>query len=232
MNARLYTAAVLGGVMAVAITLVLVLQFGRHTPSPPSLQDDPNPAIPGKILYLDQDQCVMVAEASGASRRQVYCFARDKNFGRVFWVDANTFAYTIPGPTTGSIVEVDIATGTASAPRPWSGQGYPRDQSTQAPDGTSAQAEEGGKIVLVDGGVRREIADFDVPRYNWPQPVLWSPDSQWILVQYYPPRGGDSQLWIVSRDGQVRGTLAKDALGWGAFAWWIDGAGGWPGLPN
>ena len=53
LNARLYVAAVIGGLLALAITIVLVFQFGRHDPSPPSLTDNPNAAIPGKILYVN-----------------------------------------------------------------------------------------------------------------------------------------------------------------------------------
>lgn len=233
LNARLYVAGIIGGLLAVLITVVLVFQFGRHDPSPPSLRDNPNPAIPGKILYVNEKQCVVVAEASGASSEEVYCFGQDKFFSQLFWVDEDTFAYVVPGPTTGSLVEVDINTGEESPPRTISGQGFPGGPHSQAPDGTSAQAEEGGKIILVESGVRTEIADFDVPRYNWPQPMLWSPDSQWLLVQYYPPRGGEAELWIISRDGETRGTLAKDALGWSSnYAWWIEGIGAWPELPE
>ena len=233
LNARLYVAAVIGGLLALVVTVVLVFQFGRHDPSPPSLTDNPNSAIPGKILFVNEDQCVVVAEASGASSEEVYCFGRDKFFSQLYWVDDDTFAYVVPGPTSGSLVEVDIATGVETEPRPIGSQGFPEAPYAEAPDGASAQAEEGGKLILVEAGVRTEIADFDVPRYNWPQPMLWSPDSQWLLVQYFPPRGGDAELWIVSRDGETRGTLTKDALGWSSnHAWWIDGVGAWPELPE
>lgn len=232
MNARLYVAAIIGGLLALILTVVLVFQFGRHDPSPPSLTDDPNPAIPGKILYVNEKQCVVVAEASGASSDEVYCFGQNKDYSQLYWVDGNTFAYVVPGPTTGSIIEVDIETGDESPPRTIAGQGFPGGPYSEAPDGTSAQSEDGGKLVLVEGGVRKEIADFDVPRYNWPQPMLWSPDSQWILLQYYPPRGGESEVWIVSRDGATRGTLTKDSIGWSNYAWWIEGVGAWPEVPE
>ncbi len=232
MNSRIYAAVVLGGIAILAITLVLVFQFGRHDPSPPSLTDNPNPAIPGKILYVNHRQCVEVVEASGASREEVYCFGREMYFTRLYWRDANTFAYVQEKAPSPVIVEVDIRTGNVSEPTPISAPVYPGPPAV-GPDGTEALGEEGGVIVLVSGGQRTEIADFDVPDYNWPQPMVWSPDGQWILIQYNPPRGGDAELWIIRRDGSMRGTLAKDALGWsGNSAWWIDGVGSWPELPK
>mgnify|MGYP003379564532 CR=1 FL=1 len=55
MKTRLYVAAVLGGLALLIAVALVVFAFGRHNPSPPSLQDNPRPEIPGQILYLDQD---------------------------------------------------------------------------------------------------------------------------------------------------------------------------------
>ena len=46
MRQRAYVAGILGGVAALLVLVVVVLQFGRYDPSPPSLQENPNPAIP------------------------------------------------------------------------------------------------------------------------------------------------------------------------------------------
>ena len=46
MKARLYVASVLAGLALLVIMVVVVLNYGRHDPSPPSLRDHPNPAIP------------------------------------------------------------------------------------------------------------------------------------------------------------------------------------------
>lgn len=231
MNSRLYAAAVLAGVAILAITLVLVFQFGRHNPSPPSLTDNPNPAIPGKLIFINERQCAMVLEASGASSQEVYCFGATEFWGSIYWVDENTFGYISQPGQTPQLTTVDILTGERGEPRPAPGVGDPWREGRIAPDGTEAVAEDGGTIVLIKDGVRTEIADFDVPRNHWPQPMLWSPDSQWIVLNYYPPRGGDNEVWIISRDGQVRGTLAEGYRGVG-IAWWIDGEGGWPPLPE
>lgn len=230
MNSRIYAAAVLGGIAILAITLVLVFQFGRHNPSPPSLADNPNPAIPGKILYVNDRQCVEVVEASGAGREEVYCFGRDTAFSTLYWVDGDTFAYVRQKSATPELIEVDIATGAESAPRPIPNQNFPGSGAV-GPDGSEAYVEGDGVIVVVKNGVRTEVAKFDTHEYSQPQPVLWSPDGQWLLLQYYPPRGGGNELWIMSADGETRGTLVKNSIGWN-HAWWVDGVGGWPELPK
>lgn len=231
MSSRLYVAAIIGGVLLLAVTLVLVFQFGRHDPSPPSLVDKPNPAIPGKLLFINERQCAIVVEASGASSEEVYCFGQTEFWGSIYWVDGDTFAYISQPGQTPQVTTVDIRTGERGEPRPIPNFTDPWREGRIAPDGAEAVAEDGGKIVLIKDGVRTEIADFDVPRHNWPQPMLWSPDSQWLVLSYYPPRGGDNEVWIMSRDGQVRGTLAESFRGVG-IAWWMDDVGSWPELPD
>jgi len=66
--------------------------------------------------------------------------------------------------------------------------------------------------------------------YGGPNPVIWSPDGQWILLHYWG-RSDTTELWIVSRDGAIRGTLASHAGG-RAAAWYIEGAGSYPPLPE
>ena len=70
---RLYVVAVLGAIALMGILAFAVFQFGLKNPSPPSLIDNPNPAIAGRIAYINDDGCIMIADASGASRRQVSC---------------------------------------------------------------------------------------------------------------------------------------------------------------
>ena len=52
---RAYAAAVLASVLGLIVLVVLVFQFGQRHPSPPELQDHPNEAIPGTIVYFDTD---------------------------------------------------------------------------------------------------------------------------------------------------------------------------------
>lgn len=235
---RVYAVLVLGGVVTVALLVVLIFQFGRHDPSPPSLRSSPNPAIPGAIAYFDRDGCIIRADASGASRQEVYCEPANEP-GFVSWVDAHTIAFArfvSPAPVW---VLVDIETRRVTepgAPASLYKPSFPPGSGTPSPLGETFTVDQrDGTVFRIVNGVRTKIADFDVREYGGPNLVTVSPDGYWLLLQYYPPRNNDgrSELWIMSRDGSVQGTLAKDARGTPA-SWWIDGVGFLPaveGLP-
>jgi hypothetical protein len=219
-KARLAIAGTLAGLAILAAVVVVAFQFGRVDPSPPSLLDRPNPAIPGEILYQEHEGCLVRATASGAGRAEV-CSAAVFYYGPFYWVDTET-VLVFGGQ---EIIELDLATGeTSSAGIPGSQYVYP-ERPPVSVRGERATAE-GGTLYAVSSGGRQEITSFDVGS-RWIEPVLWSPDGDWLVVQYYPPRGSDSELWIVSRDGETRGTLTDEAIGsW--VAWRIEGIGATP----
>jgi hypothetical protein len=234
---RLVAVAVIVALAALALIVVLVFAFGRHNPTPPSLKSHPNPAIPGEILFLDNDGCLVRAAASGASRQEAYCLGQP-NSPMVAWIDAQTVAvatYDGKGPAW---TVIDLATKTERPGVPLTATGFntPSQRSLVSPQGETVVAnQQDGTISRITGGVRTEIAKFDVRKYGGPIPLTWSPDGQWILLQYYSPRGGDGQeLWIISRDGSFQGTLATGAAG-AIPSWRIEGVGVWPqvdGLPS
>ena len=236
---RLYAVLVIGAVVGVALLVVVIFQFGRHDPSPPSLRSSPNPSIPGAIVYFDRDGCIIRADASGAAHQEVYC---QETHGPEFvsWVDANTVAFARFTSPTPVWVLVDIqtrkATETGSIASQKDSFRFPGPNAVSPLGETVSVDQRDGKVFRIVDGVRIQIADFDVREYGGPNILTWSPDGQWILLQYYPPRNNDgrSELWILSRDGLVRGTLATDARGAPA-SWWIDGIGFLPaveGLPS
>jgi hypothetical protein len=234
---RLYAVLVVGGVVAVALLLVLIFRFGRHDPSPPSLRSNPNPSISGVIVYFDRDGCIIRVDASGATRQELYCEGT-QGPRIVSWVDAKTVAFARFVAPAAVWVLVDVETRQATQTGGIAGQykGFPGPGSAVSPSGDTISVDQrDGKVFLVAGGVRTQIADFDVREYGGPNVLTWSPDGQWILLQYYPPRSDDgrSELWILSRDGVIKGTLATDAFGTAA-SWWIEGQGFLPavdGLP-
>ncbi|HMS59214.1 MAG TPA: hypothetical protein PKA49_10220 [Tepidiformaceae bacterium] len=230
MRQRAYVAGILGGVAALLVLVVVVLQFGRYDPSPPSLQENPNPAIPGMIAWWDTDNCIVVGAASGATRKQAYCPGGPATGGSPLdWVDAKTITYAeyaAPGPQRVTVnIETGEATrsGTATPDKPFGPYGT-------APDGTFAATFEDGEIWVTENGQRHMVADFDTSKNHLPQVVSWSPDSRWMVLFYQKPRSGyeESEIWLLARDGSVAGTLTKDARGWGSVGWWIEGAGAWP----
>jgi hypothetical protein len=221
-RARLAIAAALGGVAILATVVVIVFQFGRHNPSPPSLEKSPNAAIPGEILYVGRHNCLVRAAASGAERREV-CIPAMPYFEPFAWSEPDAFVAW----RGGEFVRVDLATGMitriATAAPPYR---YP-ERPPLSVNGERATAEGGDLVILTRTG-REKIASFDVGS-SWMEPILWSPDGNWIVVQWSRPRGEGWELWIVSRDGSVRGTIADDAGGmW--VAWRIEGVGFTPSL--
>lgn len=229
-------AGVLGGLVLLVVAVLVVFAFGRHNPSPPSLRKEPNDTIPGEILYFNRESCFVRATASGRSERTLACVPRF--YGpRLYWIEENTAGVIQYGPSGGTLYEVDLATGAQTS----TGRQIPDSEvekggplgiygGAYAPDGTYAYFDEDGGFYQLKDGVRTKVGEFDLPKYNTPQVVLWSPDSQWVLVQYYPRRGPGPELWVVSRDGRTRGTLTRNSSGGGA-AWRIPGMGTQPALP-
>jgi hypothetical protein len=91
---RLYVAAVIAGLALLVVTVIVVANYGRHDPSPPSLRDDPNPVIPGSIIYLNEEQCIIRAAASGAGSEEVYCLSRNDYPAEIYSVDDTTILFT------------------------------------------------------------------------------------------------------------------------------------------
>lgn len=223
MRARLAVAGTIGGLAAVVVLVVLVLKFGQHHPSPPSLADHPNAAIPGQLLYADDHDCLVRVAASGAEREQVYCPGGPVL--EVTWVDGHTAAFAgaaKPGQPTWTQIDLSTKIPTETG----------RAATFPPPDEVSVKGERvniasNGDIYVFANGTRTKIASFDVPEYGEPMLVTWSPDGGWLLLLYQPRKGNHAELWIVSRDGSIKGTVADDVRAWGGpFAsWWIDGAG-------
>jgi len=224
---RLLVAAVLAAILGVALLALVVFRFGRHDPSPPSLRDEPAMDIPGQVLFVDDEGCVVQAAASGARFEELYCGGW---VSWVSWIDEDTVAFSeYRGEPTAGRSELRLSTGEVEH------TANPTQFKMEVPEsvnGELAQVEYSGEVYIRSGGERREIADFDVPEGRPPVFVTWSPDGEWMLLQYTPPKGQGSELWVLSRDGSVSGTLATGVQGWGpqTVSWWIDGRGYLPEL--
>ncbi len=222
LRTRLWAAAIVGGVAAIVVLVVLVFEFGRYHPSPPSLVEHPNLAIPGEILYIDRQGCITRAAASGATRTQVYC----PGFGvsAITWIDGKTIAFTEPkGFDSPAWTKYDLET------RQTAGTGisaHPTGPSPVSPKGERVVVDSDGDVVISSGGTQTTIAHFDVPEYRVPMLATWSPDGEWFLLTYWSQRRDAQELWVVSRDGTTKGTLADgQAMGPFSVSWWIDGIG-------
>lgn len=229
MRTRLYVAAVIAGLALLVITVVVVANYGRHDPSPPSLRDDPNPAIPGSIIYLNEEQCIIRAAASGTTSEEVYCLSRNDYPAEIYFVDDTTILFTRYDSRGPVLFELDTETRTIRDLGLQSPATKPIETGLVSPSGEEVFAEYDGRIVILKGGTRTTIAEFDTREYGGPSPVTWSPDGQWILLRYWART--HPELWIVSRDGTTRATLTKDASGSSA-SWLIPGVGTYPPIPE
>jgi hypothetical protein len=212
-RSRLYVAAVFVGVAAVVVLVVVVFLAGRFDPSPPSLVDRPVVAIPGEILYVDDDGCIIRARASGERRERVKCIGDALSI--VTWVDADTIGYGMGRPDQ-AWVELDLATGEERFSDAFARPGPPDPVS---PRGERIDIDADGSVYRLSGAERTKIFDFDGPEHQRPWFVTWSPDGEWILLRY------KDELWIVSRNGSVKGTLASTRPWPNEGSWWIDGHG-------
>ena len=225
-RSRLWVAGILVGLAVVVALVIVLLEFGRKNPSPPSLADHPNPAIPGTLAYSDRDGRLWIVEASGASRQRLRC---ETHIDWVSWIDAETIGYASSRGGRGpSWIAVTLETGETedrgeaffrSAPLP-----------TRA-DGAYVEIDGDGTVSIVEDGQRSVLYEEDYPDGYRPHPIAWSPDGEWLLLQYWLPRGEGAELWIVAADGTVSGTIASDVRGSSLLAsWWIDGFGSTPDI--
>lgn len=242
MKQRALLGATFAGLVGLVAVALAVFQFGRENPSPPSLQDNPNPAIPGELLYRDKENCLVRAKASGESFEQVYCGepspGTGKGSGAAIWIDERTIGFVIHSTTTperADIVEVDLETREETVRTNVANVSIIWDQGALSPEGETAQIDEHGTLVITKSGNRTEVTDFDVNEPYRLRVSGWSPDGQWLVLSYTPPRDNANELWIVSRDGAVRGTLVKlegnNFYGpSGRTSWLIPGVGVTPSL--
>lgn len=224
---RLMVALVFLALGALAVTFVLVFAFGERNPSPKSLQDTPNPAIPGEVLYLGTNSCIMRIEASGLNNREVVCPGRVDYLARL---DERTIVYGIFGPPGSASVATqrDLVTGQQLA--------FPGGlDKSPLPNPAAEQRSVLGDYITIDpdGSVyrsnstepgRTRIFSCDCPNYHTPQFLTWSPDGAWLMLTYWGSGGPQQELWILARDGSFAGTLAV-ASREGNASWFIAGKG-------
>ncbi len=215
MKTRLYVAAVAVAILALAAVLVAVVAIGIEDGSAfSSLSEEPNPAIPGEILYLNPSSCIISADASGASRDTVVCLGPEKGAGRVSWVSRDVIGFEVYGPSAPSWSEYDVRTGktteTARVPVFTTDLRSSRGDRVQfGDDGTVlVRPAEGGEDVELLGA-----ADGWRPV----QFVTWSPDGDWLLFLV------GEEIVIVSRDGTFEASLGKSYTA--SASWWIEGVG-------
>lgn len=218
MKDRLIVAGAIAGAAAVGALIIVVLRFGIEDPSPPSLRDAPVAEIPGQLVYASDQNCLTTIAASGEGVAQEFCSPLLQRYGDLAWLDETTVILTNGDSATAYDLETQ-----AVVPAP-NGAGGFFERDGRAPSGDVATVDEKGRLRVFDGSTEVEITHFDTGGWRM-RVILWSPDSEWILVSYGPPRQDRMELWIVSRDGRIAGTIADDVWGFAQVSWRIEGVG-------
>lgn len=226
---RLMVVGVFAGLSALAVVIVLVLAFGRYDPSPPSLQDTPNPAIPGEVLYLAANQCITRIDASGANKREIVCPGRVDYLVRL---DERTIVFGVYGPAGTPATQRDLVSGqetvypTAVTPDKMGPIGaYPSEQRSVL--GEYISVDQDGSVYRSNSTEpgRTRIFDCDCAEYRTPQFFTWSPDGQWVMLTYWNNNKPEQELWILARDGSFAGTLVTTGRHNASPSWYIEGKG-------
>ena len=162
-----------------------------------------------------------------ANRREIVCPGGADFMARL---DDRTIVYGSYSPAGPLATQRDLVTGQETA--------YPAGTTPDKFNAVSHSAEQrsvSGEYITVDpnGSVYRSngaepartlIFECDCSKYRVPQFYSWAPDGQWVIMVYAPRNGPEQELWILSRDGSVAGTLAS--VGYNANAsWYIEGKG-------
>lgn len=215
MKNRLFTTAVFGGIIAVVVLIVAIVELGRRNPSPPSLVNNPQPEIPGEVLFLNPDGCIIRARASGEQRDQLRCVGSQTSI--VTWLDYDRIAWRSFVTAGAAWTVLSLSTGKTLE------QGVAPDRPTSNPvsvRGERVDFAERGSVYRISDGERTRILRFIGARSRAPALVTWSPDGECLLLR------SDRELWVVRRDGSVAGVLGETSRRWPENgSWRIEGAG-------
>lgn len=211
--------------LGIASTAVGVMVFGTRSPSPPSLVNDPRTEIPGQILFRDESQCVAYAPASGGEPIKAFC--RDTSPSPITWIDGQTVG--IVRETEDGELEmnlVDLPTGEdRGVQEPPESLVQVREREQVSVLGERARVDASGRLFIAsESGVEKEVANFATAD-NRLSPVIWSPDGEWLLLYYAPPRDfARNEFWIVRRNGKDAGLFYRGTAEPYA-SWRIEGVG-------
>jgi hypothetical protein len=235
--------AITGAVAIVLVVALGIIVFG-YVPLPdyPRLDDDPDPAIPGMIVYVEasnEQSCLVTISAGGGAATEMAC-ERDGGYfdQNLAWTADGlvvTMQYGRQGreivaydPQTGREVERIVVDEPPSNRPPRIVEPNltrPEERMTRA-DGARleiAHRPEGETAVrLRDAeGQRRDLLAAEGPRNYEFVSAQWSPDGEWVLVADSRGRlivvdaGGETPRLLVERNGRDWWTTSA--------AWFIPG---------
>lgn len=236
------TKAVGASIAAVAIltvTVVLIVMFGFiPLPEVTSLSEQPDPAIPGTVAYVDhngrEEACVYRVDASGGEPTQLHCEPTRFFESALSWTEGGNIVFQSFegfGPET---VVIDSQTGAELArvpaspenemdePRMGFEMGFDRiERADGALLATKSDFRGAASVAVSLDGTRRVLWEVeDAPRDYHFQDAQWSPDGHWILVS-----DSAGRLIILAAEGPANPRLLveRDEDSYSMPAWYIPG---------
>jgi hypothetical protein len=224
--------AAAGVVLGVAAT---IWAFGiAPLPDYPSLADDPDPSIPGRIAFvrLGERTCLHVVPAGGGDARRLLC-SDEESWGRgevawfggpIRWTRDGRIVVQAFGPAGSEAIVVQPETGRVleriSVSEPLAERPLPGTDDVRSDGAKLIVRPTGGDAALgiapVDASPREIARVSGPPTYAFWE-VRWSPDGEWVLV-----RDSNQDLLVVRAAEGAPLRLLADRVS-GPFAWHIPG---------
>ena len=227
MRARWILAFALAGLAALVLVFVVVLLVrddgdNGSGDSTSGGNDAPPPEIPGEVLYQSGTNCLTRIRSG---RSQEVCWPSIDIAGPLTWLDVNEVATIAAG---GKPTAIDLVTGSERATDQVAGTAVHQQFPSVSPNLETVTVDDDGRVFIARGGPPSQVYHFDTDAFVPPEPIGWSPDSEWILFSFVPG-AGQRELWVLKKDGSVAAVLADDLKSPFA-AWRMDGVGVFPAL--
>lgn len=226
------------GLAAAGVALAVaaaIWAFGiAPLPDYPSLADDPDPSIPGRIAFvrLGERTCLHVVPAAGGSARRLLC-SDEESWGRgqvawfggpIRWTRDGLIVVQAFGPAGSEAIVVHPETGRVleriSVEEPLAERPLPGIDDVRSDGAKLIVSRSGGDAALgitpVDASPRELARVSGPPTYAFWE-ARWSPDGEWILV-----RDSNQDILVARASEGTRLRLLADRVS-GPFAWYISG---------
>jgi len=226
--------SIVAAVSVLVVVTVIIFVFGViPLPDYPSLADQPDPSIPGRVAYVefDEEPCLFIVPASGGDAQEVWCgrqyieYPSWSSDGLLLVMDYTAEpTYILIDPATGNEVDrvrvEDTNVPGAEPLRYGPGIRYERPDGATVITAGRRSGESTVEVQLPGGESRTILSVEDAPADYQFVDVQWSPDGEWVLVS-----DTEGRLLIVGADGTPGARVLVDGLQqYGAqAAWYIPG---------
>lgn len=195
---------VVGSVAVIAIVATIIALAVVPLPEFPALAAG---EFTGRLAFVDEDNCVHVANLETAAVREIYCEESEQVFiDRLTWTDEGLgFVFHT---NVGNLRFIDPETGAVL-----STEEFDETKEREAPDYPSSDVftdREGEEVILRDG--TRVLVRFTAPDRYWIEFGIERDDGVYAVID------SQGRLAVLRADSTPK-LVAEDVRPWGAVAW-------------